>query len=311
MRRLCFAAGILFIVPHWKHWLCSGPSEKWTKIMQNFVNTTVENVTFSNVFCNSTAENNCSTRVPHEAEITGLSVNLYVHLTQSIIGSFGVVSNAIVILVFAFNKSYRKKIPIMFMINQVRVLQSTMFLNVLSDQEKESYVLQCTNSENDCCGHLFQSSIDFTGALFSLLDLTVKDSRILHTEGGVAELECRLWNSAAFLWSFLCASTWNLACLTVERYTERWWHCCVGILCTVIWLYHLFVPDTSKLFTQSGIKHILKGHGSTRWWLAAGWEDLLLDFFTPVYLPRYLGESSQGDVEEYQHKLRCWDYYKK
>lgn len=64
----------------------------------------------------------------------------------------------------------------------------------------------------------FQSSIDLACAFFLLLYLGVKDLYKLHNGGWFGEIECRLWNSEAFLWASFGASASNLLFLTIERY---------------------------------------------------------------------------------------------
>ncbi len=78
--------------------------------------------TSSDVMCNnSTTEYNCSVPAIHTAGAGAISQNSNTILvTKSVLGAIGVISNGIVIIVFASNKKYRKKIPVMFMINQVR-----------------------------------------------------------------------------------------------------------------------------------------------------------------------------------------------
>ena len=55
-----------------------------------------------------------------------------------------------------------------------------------------------------------------------LTALTIKDALHTRFDGILGDLECSVWNGEMFLWGGLVASTWNLVCLTVERYTE---HC--------------------------------------------------------------------------------------
>ncbi len=87
--------------------------------------TTTGNNTLFNRSCNSTGEFDCSTNVSQGTEITSVSVISIAHFTQVTIGTFGIISNVVVIVIFASNKSYRRKIPVMFMTNQVRVFSSS------------------------------------------------------------------------------------------------------------------------------------------------------------------------------------------
>ena len=75
--------------------------------------TTNWNGTWNNTF----ADNSSVTSL--ETEDAAPLKSKIILTTEVTVGTLGVISNAIVIIVFASNKNYRKKIPIMFMINQV------------------------------------------------------------------------------------------------------------------------------------------------------------------------------------------------
>ena len=53
-----------------------------------------------------------------------------------------------------------------------------------------------------------------------LTSLTIKDAFYTKFDGILGDLECSVWNGEMFLWAGLVTSTWNLVCLTVERYSE-------------------------------------------------------------------------------------------
>ena len=64
----------------------------------------------------------------------------------------------------------------------------------------------------------FQSSIDFVVSLFLLLtSLFMRNAEKLHSDGWLAELQCKMWNSRIFLFAPMFSSTYNLVCFTIER----------------------------------------------------------------------------------------------
>ena len=66
---------------------------------------------------------------------------------------------------------------------------------------------------------LFQCLLDFmVSVILFLSKLTTSDIYRVHNGGFLGELECRLWNTQLFLWSFFFCSTWNLVSMTYERY---------------------------------------------------------------------------------------------
>lgn len=76
--------------------------------------------------CNSNSTANCSVSNSDEINnVPGFSNSILI--SKSILGTVGVVSNTLVIVAFASNTTYRKKIPIMFMINQVRQISNYCF----------------------------------------------------------------------------------------------------------------------------------------------------------------------------------------
>ena len=71
-----------------------------------------------------------------------------------------------------------------------------------------------------CFFFLFQSAIDIMCSLIMMLTaLTMTDVNAA-AEGVRGELQCRWWNSRLFLWGFLVSSTYNLVCMTVERWVN-------------------------------------------------------------------------------------------
>ena len=69
----------------------------------------------------------------------------------------------------------------------------------------------------NCYILLFQSLLDFAVSVFLLLStLTMKNRYKVHSQGIVAWIECRIWNSKLFLWVFFVSSTWNTVVLTIE-----------------------------------------------------------------------------------------------
>ena len=71
----------------------------------------------------------------------------------------------------------------------------------------------------ECSNFLFHSLLDFmVSVILFLSKLTTSDIYRVHNAGILGELECRLWNTQLFLWSFFFCSTWNLVSMTYERY---------------------------------------------------------------------------------------------
>lgn len=87
--------------------------------MENLQNTAVETVTVSNATCNNSVGTNCSRNVLENVDPDSSTVSSNIVIAKILLGTVGIISNSIVIVVFASNKNYRKKIPVMFMINQV------------------------------------------------------------------------------------------------------------------------------------------------------------------------------------------------
>ena len=70
----------------------------------------------------------------------------------------------------------------------------------------------------------FQSLIDFAVSLVLLLStLTVRDPYLIHNDGVLGWMECRMWNTKFLLWGLFKSSTWNLFVLTFERYLLYIW----------------------------------------------------------------------------------------
>ena len=44
---------------------------------------------------------------------------------------------------------------------------------------------------------------------------------MVHSSGILGDLECRLWNTEFLLWALFFASTWNIVCMTLERYEKE------------------------------------------------------------------------------------------
>ena len=67
----------------------------------------------------------------------------------------------------------------------------------------------------------FQSLIDFVCSLMLLLTTQfLKDAYHTVNDGILGDLECGIWNSKLFIWGPLVSSTWNLMCLTIERFKD-------------------------------------------------------------------------------------------
>ena len=67
-----------------------------------------------------------------------------------------------------------------------------------------------------------QSSADLFRSFMLLLEsLTIKDQGKTKGDGILGNLECSVWNPGFLLWGGLVTSTWNLVCLTVERYNKK------------------------------------------------------------------------------------------
>lgn len=82
-------------------------------------NTSTQNIPVTEGMCNDTNAHSCIyvSQETDDSVASGISNNIAI--TKSILGTVGVVSNAIVLIAFGSNKKYRRKIPVMFMINQV------------------------------------------------------------------------------------------------------------------------------------------------------------------------------------------------
>ena len=90
----------------------------------------------------------------------------------------------------------------------------TQFLNVL----RVIPASVCTAVVKKILLFIFQSLIDFAVSMVLLLStLTVRDPYIIHNDGVLAWVECRMWNSKFLLWGLFKSSTWNLVVLTFER----------------------------------------------------------------------------------------------
>ncbi|KAK2153531.1 hypothetical protein LSH36_294g03029 [Paralvinella palmiformis] len=63
-----------------------------------------------------------------------------------------------------------------------------------------------------------QSAIDFSASLFILLGTNIRDVDGIRSTIG-RELFCRLWAPNILMWGLSVSSTYNLVCITMERYT--------------------------------------------------------------------------------------------
>ena len=69
-----------------------------------------------------------------------------------------------------------------------------------------------------CSTFFFQSILDFVVSLVSLLAaLFNKENNVMSRPGVYGFLECMLWQSRFFFWTFSVASTYNIVTMTVER----------------------------------------------------------------------------------------------
>ena len=64
----------------------------------------------------------------------------------------------------------------------------------------------------------FQSLLDFIIAVFLLITtVAIRNIYVVHSDGVLGWIECRIWNTKSFMWGLFKSSTWNLVALTIER----------------------------------------------------------------------------------------------
>ncbi len=213
---------------------------------------TLSNCTMLNdTFCNhGNTTINCTTQASNEKADCLLPSIIY-----AIIGSIGVLDNALVLFVMFSYKRMMKEHNNFYIINQ--------------------------------------SIIDMFASLFLLATLhDCGNTTVL--EGISGELYCRLWRNKLFLWGCLLSSTYNIVGLTMDRYAGdiitrtsklviTLWRPCELFLCRDnsldLWIHEISLPKTIHvIFTDDHHERFL-GFVPYYYWFDIDFNDLCTQFY--------------------------------